>query len=42
MRIEFSSNNKDLQWSINRNNNFNNNHTNNDTNIGFITDKWCF
>ena len=42
MRIEFSSNNKDLQWSINRNNDFNNNYTNNDTNIGFITDKWCF
>lgn len=39
MRIEFSSNNKDLQWSINRNNDFNNNYTNNDTNIGFITYK---
>lgn len=39
MRIEFSSNNKDLQWSINRNNDFNNNYTNNDINIGFITDK---
>ena len=40
MRIEFSSNNEDLQWTINRYNAYNNNYTRNDTNIGFITDKW--